>query len=169
MSTPSPDVPNQPAQPAMTDLIRIHVHGVVRDENTDTHIVLLRDDQDVDVLPIWVGLAEGNAIRLAHEGIVTPRPMTHDLIRSVASHLSIQVKQVVIADVKKTTYYAAIHLVSKGVERTLDARPSDAIAVALRAQCPIYVTQDVLNRRAHINTEAWLEKLIAKNTDSQEV
>ncbi len=157
------------AAPDTRELIEIKVHGVVRDENTETQIVILRDEQGADVLPIWVGLAEGNAIRLAQEGIVTPRPMTHDLIRSVTAHLNIQVQRVVITDVKKTTYYATVYLSSKGVDRTLDARPSDAIALALRAHCPIYVTQDVLNRRSSANADAWLEKLLTKKADNQEV
>ncbi len=160
MSTPTPQ---------SQELIELKVHGVVRDENTDTQIVVLRDEQRSEVLPIWVGLAEGNAIRLAQEGIVTPRPMTHDLIRSLVTHLGIQVRQVVITDVKNTTYFATVYLSSKGVDRTLDARPSDAIALALRMQCPIYVTQDVLNRRGGANADVWLEKLIPKKTDTQEV
>ena len=151
------------------ELIEFKVHGVVRDENTDTQIVVLRDEQRAEVLPIWVGLAEGNAIRLAQEGIVTPRPMTHDLIRSVATHLGIQVSRIVIKDVKNTTYFAAVYTSSKGVDRTIDARPSDAIALALRVQCPIYVTQDVLTRRGGANSDVWLEKLIQKKTDTQEV
>lgn len=155
--------------PEMHELIEVTVQGVVRDENTETQIVVLRDEHRSDVLPIWVGLAEGNAIRLAQEGIVTPRPMTHDLMKSVAHHLSIQVRQVIITDVKNTTYYATVYLSSKGVDRTLDARPSDAIALALRIKCPIYVTQDVLNRRGGTNADVWLEKLIPKKTDTQEV
>ena len=155
--------------PDSQELIEFKVHGVVRDDNTDTQIVVLRDEQRADVLPIWVGLAEGNSIRLAQEGIVTPRPMTHDLIRSLATHLNIQIRRVVITDVKNTTYFATVSLASKGVERTLDARPSDAIALALRVQCPIYVTQDVVNRRGGANTDVWLEKLIQKKTDTQEV
>lgn len=163
------DSPMSTTAPETRELIEVKVHGVVRDENTETQIVILRDEHGADVLPIWVGLAEGNAIRLAQEGIVTPRPMTHDLLKSVAAHLGIQVRQVVITDVKKTTYYATVYLVSKGVERTLDARPSDAIALALRVQCPIYVTQDVLNRRGGSNTDGWLERLMPKKADSQEV
>ena len=161
--------PSAPDTPDTQELIELKVHGVVRDDNTDTQIVVLRDEQRSEVLPIWVGLAEGNAIRLAQEGIVTPRPMTHDLIRSLATHLGIQVSRVVITDVKNTTYFAMVHLSSKGVERTLDARPSDAIALALRVQCPIFVTQDVLTRRGGANTDVWLEKLIQKKTDTQEV
>lgn len=155
--------------PDTNELIEVTVQGVVRDENTETQIVLLRDTQRADVLPIWVGLAEGNAIRLSQEGIVTPRPMTHDLIKSVTDHLAIRVQRVVITDVKNTTYYATLYLTSKGVDRTLDARPSDAIALALRTKCPMYVTQDVLNRRGSTNTDAWLEKLIPKKADTQEV
>ncbi|MFO0773347.1 MAG: bifunctional nuclease family protein [Nitrospiraceae bacterium] len=163
MSTATPERPGADA------LIPVHVHGVVRDENTETHIVVLRDEQGQDVLPIWVGLAEGNAIRLAQEGIVTPRPMTHDLIRNVATHLGVQISRVVISDVKKTTYYATVYLTSKGVDRTLDARPSDAIALAIRAACPMFVTKDVLDRRVNINAEAWLNRAAVQKADSQEV
>lgn len=148
--------------------LELKVHGVVRDENTDTQIVILRDDQGGEVLPLWVGLAEGNAIRLAQETIVTPRPMTHDLIKSLADHLNIQLQRVAITDVKNTTYYATLYLISKGVTRTLDVRPSDAIALALRVKCPIYVTQDVLSRRGGGNADVWLEKLQSKKVDPAE-
>jgi len=82
------------------DLVRLKVHGVLPDPNTETQIVILRDEQNADILPIWVGTAEGNAIRLALEGHVTPRPMSHDLIRSFADHLNIKVSRVVVTDVK---------------------------------------------------------------------
>lgn len=146
-----------------SDLVRLKVHGVLPDPNTETQIVILRDEQNADILPIWVGTTEGNAIRLAMEGHVTSRPMSHDLLRSFADHLNIKVSHVVVADVKNNTYYAAIHLVSQGSEQTVDSRPSDAIALALRTNSPIYVTQDVLKRRGGGNLDAWLEKLGTKN------
>jgi bifunctional DNase/RNase len=152
-----------------SDLIRLTVHGVVADPHTETHIVILRDEQNTEVLPIWVGTAEGNAIRLAMEDIVTPRPMSHDLIKSFAEHLSIKVARVVVTDVKNNTYYASIHLVSKESERTVDSRPSDAIALALRTNSPIFVTTDVLKQRGGGKLDAWLEKLDLKHFGKYEV
>lgn len=152
-----------------TDLVRLKVHGVIPDPNTDTHIVILRDEQNSEVLPIWVGAAEGNAIRLALEGIMTPRPMSHDLLRSFADHLNLKISRVVVTDVRNNTYYATIHLVSRQTERTVDSRPSDAIALALRTNSPIYATQEVLKRRGGGNLDAWLEKLDIKNFGKYEV
>jgi bifunctional DNase/RNase len=151
-----------------SDLIRLKVHGVVPDPNTETHIVILRDEQEAEILPIWVGAAEGNAIRLALEGVVPPRPMSHDLIRSLADHLNIKISRAVVTGVKNNTYFAAIHVTSRGEERTIDSRPSDAIALALRADSPIYVTRDVLNQRAGGDLDAWLERLEIKNPGKRE-
>lgn len=158
--------------PQPSDLVQLKVHGVVPDPNTETQIVILReagDDQHAEGLLIWVGAAEGNAIRLAMDGVVPPRPMTHDLIRSFMEHLSLTVARVVVTDVKNNTYYATIHLLVRGAEQTVDARPSDAIALALRTNSPIYVTQDVLKRRGGGNLDAWLEKLGTKNLGKYEV
>lgn len=145
------------------ELIRLSVHGVLPDQNTDTHIVILRDEQHAEVLPIWVGAAEGNAIRMALEGMVSPRPMSHDLIRSFAEHLNVKVAQAVITEVKSNTYYARIHLLTADGEQTVDSRPSDAIALALRTNCPIFVTQEVLKQRGGTNLDAWLERFGTKN------
>ena len=151
-----------------TDLIPLKVHGVLVDSNTDTQIVILRDEHDTDVLPIWVGTAEGTSIRLALEDVVPPRPMSHDLIASLSTHLGMKISHVVVTDVQNNTYYATVHVSLNGLDRTVDARPSDAIAVALRAKCPIYVTQDVLKRRAGDNLDAWLAKLDPKESGSPE-
>ena len=150
------------------DLVELKVKQVLEDSNTETRIVVLKNDDGSETLPIWVGAAEGNAIRLAMEHVVTPRPMSHDLIRSFAEHLDVKIQRVVVTDVKSSTYYAAIHVAStsKGVDRTLDARPSDAIALALRSHCPIYVTRDVLNRRTASNLDAWVTKLETKNIET---
>lgn len=147
------------------DLIQLKVHGVVEDPNTETRIVILRDEQNADVLPIWVGNAEGLAIKYGLEHVVTPRPMSHDLIRSFAEHLNVKVTRVVITDVKNNTYYATIHMLNRGAELTVDSRPSDAIAVALRTHSPIYVTQEVLRQRGSGTLDALLEKLSAKHLD----
>src|SRR5919108_2573968 len=103
-------------EPTEQQLVRLKVHGVLSDPNTETQIVILRDEQNAEILPIWVGAAEGNAIRLAMEGIVTPRPMSHDLIRSFAEHFGVKVSRIVVTDVRDNTYYASIYLVSRGTE-----------------------------------------------------
>jgi bifunctional DNase/RNase len=139
------------------------VHGVVSDPNTDTQIVILRDERMAQVLPIWVGAAEGNAIKLAMDDASTPRPMSHDLLRSLIEHLNLTVSRVVVTDVKSNTYYASIHLASQGAARTVDARPSDAIALALRTGSPIFASTSVLRQRGGGSLDAWLEKLGTKN------
>jgi bifunctional DNase/RNase len=151
------------------ELVPLKVHGVLADSNTETQIVILRDEQHAEILPIWVGTAEGTAIRLAMEGIVTPRPMSHDLIRSFTEHFNVKVSRVVVTDVRDNTYYASIYLVSRGTEWSLDARPSDAIALALRTNSPVYATHEVLKRRGGGSLDAWLEKLDIKNLGKYEV
>lgn len=155
--------------PEASALVPLKVHGVLPDPSTDTHIVILRDERNSEILPIWVGAAEGNAIEFALKGVAPPRPMTHDLIRSFTEHFNATVTRVVVTDVKNSTYYASIHLQSGEVERTVDSRPSDAIALALRAGSPIFVTQDVLRRRSGGNLEAWLEKFEAKDFGKHQV
>ncbi len=152
------------------DLVEFRVDRVVDEAATDTRIVvLMRTDSTAETFPIWVGAAEGAAIKLAMDTTVTPRPMSHDLIRNFVEHLNVAVRRVVITDVKSSTYYATVYLENKGVERTVDARPSDAISLALRAHCPIYITQDVLTRRSSANLDAWLAKMDSKNLGTQEV
>ena len=146
------------------ELTKLTVHGVVADPNTETQIVILRDERTAQVLPIWVGAAEGNAIKLAIDDAPTPRPMSHDLLRSMMEHLNMAVAKVVVTDVKNNTYFASVHLTSQGAERTVDARPSDAIALALRTNSPIYVTANVLQQRGGNSLESWLEKLGTKQT-----
>jgi uncharacterized protein len=156
--------------PKEQDLIEYRVDRILEEANTDTRIVILaRQDSVIDTFPIWVGAAEGNAIKLALDTMITPRPMSHDLIKSFAEHLDITIQRVIIADVKSSTYYATVHVTNKGVERTIDARPSDAISLALRAPCPIYITQDVLRRRSTTNLDAWLAKLESKDVNTPEV
>ena len=150
-------------QSGLKELTKLTVHGVVADPNTETQIVILRDERTAQVLPIWVGAAEGNAIKLAMDDAPTPRPMSHDLLRSMMEHLSLAVSRVVVTDVKNNTYFASVHLTSQGTERTVDARPSDAIALALRTNSPIFVTANVLQQRGGNSLETWLEKLGTKN------
>lgn len=144
--------------------IKFKVHGVLSDPNTDAQIIILRDEQEVEILPIWVGISEGNAIRSSLEGIVPPRPLTHDLLRSMLEHFGVDLVKVVIHDMSNSTYYASLHLLRDGSPLKVDARPSDAIALALRAHVSIYVNQAVLDKRkGSENLDAWLEKLKPKD------
>jgi hypothetical protein len=151
-------------------LIEFTVNRVVEDPNTDTRIlVLTRTDGSSEQFMIWVGASEGESIRRALDTSVTPRPMSHDLVKSFGEHLGIATERVVITDVKSSTYFATVYLENKGVTRTIDARPSDAIGLALRCHAPIYVTPDVWRRRTGQNLDAWLNKLETKNIGAQEV
>ena len=115
------------------------------DPITNLPIILLRDREGQRVLPIWVGASEANAIALQIENITTPRPMTHDLLRNVIHDLKAEIRKVVVSDLKDNTFYALIHLEVNGEPLAVDARPSDAIALALRARAPIFVEDKVID------------------------
>ena len=115
------------------------------DPITNLPIILLRDRDGQRVLPIWVGGFEANAIALQIENITTPRPMTHDLLRNVIHDLKAEIRKVVVSDLKDNTFYALIHLEVNGEPLAVDARPSDAIALALRARAPIFVEDRVID------------------------
>jgi len=151
-------------------LIAYKVDRVLDETNTDTKILVLsRQDGQSDTFPIWIGAAEGHAIKLALDTTLTPRPMSHDLIKSIAEHLNVHVRRIVIGDVKNSTYYATVYLENNGVERTVDARPSDAISLALRTNAPLYITEDVLARRNTTNLDLWLAKQDKNSMNQQEV
>jgi bifunctional DNase/RNase len=143
--------------------IKLKVHGILSDPKTETQIVVLRDESNAEILPIWVGVAEGNAIRFALEGIIPPRPMTHDLLKGLLEHLGVQLQKVVVNEIKNNTYYATIHMSIKDRVQAVDARPSDAIALALRTGSPIFATDEVLKKKSAENLDAWLEKLNPKD------
>jgi hypothetical protein len=162
-------MPDNTSHTAQT-LIELTVDRVVEDPNTDTRILVLsRTDGGTELFTVWVGAAEGESIRRALDTSVTPRPMSHDLIKNFGEHFGVTTERVVLTDVKSSTYFATVYLESNGVSRTIDARPSDAVALALRCHAPIYVTQDVWKRRSGQNLDAWLSKLDTKNIGTQEV
>lgn len=149
--------------------IEMQIRGLMMDPVTNMPIVVLKDLRSDMVLPIWVGIFEANAIALELDKTTTPRPMTHDLLRNVTRGLNAVVKKVVVSELKDDTFYAVIWMEQEGEAVTLDARPSDAIALALRWDCPIYVHRDVLansrvaaNGTQNINPDElrkWLENL----------
>ena len=149
--------------------IEMTIKGLMVDPITNMPIVILRDKDGQRVLPIWVGVFEANAIALQIENVTTPRPMTHDLLRNVIHDLKADILKIVVSDLKENTFYALIHLQVNGEPLAVDARPSDAIALALRARAPIYVEDRVIDNAktsdfAPDKTDAdrlqkWLESL----------
>src|ERR687884_821825 len=124
--------------------VEMKIRGLMMDPVTNMPIVVLKDPGSDAVLPIWVGIYEANAIALEIEKVTTPRPMTHDLIKNVLTGLDTQVHKVVVTELKEDTFYAVIWLERNGQVISIDSRPSDALALALRVDCPIFVEDEVL-------------------------
>ncbi len=138
------------------------IKGLIMDPLTNSPIVILQSMEKNTLLPIWVGIFEANAIALQIERIDTPRPLTHDLIKNILLQLDANVDKIVVTDLQENTFYAVIHLRMNGDHITIDSRPSDAIALALRTDAPIYVTEEVINNSRNIS----LEK---ENLDSEDI
>lgn len=149
--------------------IEMKIRGLMMDPVTNMPIVILRDLGGNSVLPIWVGVYEANAIALEIEKVTPPRPMTHDLIKNLLMGLGGGVRKVVVSDLQDDTFYAMIWVERNGEMIAIDSRPSDALAVALRLDCPIYVEDEVLSSSKNVaavsekaNSEElrrWLENL----------
>ena len=125
--------------------VEMRIKGLMLDPVTNMPIILLRDAEGQKVLPIWVGIYEANAIALQIENVSTPRPMTHDLLKNVINDLKASVKKIVVSDLKDNTFYALIYIDVSGEIVAIDARPSDAIALALRTRAPIFVEESVID------------------------
>jgi hypothetical protein len=150
-------------------LIEMSIKGLMVDPITNMPIVILKDKMGERVLSIWVGIFEANAIALQNENVATPRPMTHDLLRNIITDLDGSVDRVVVSDLKDNTFFAIIHLTVRGERVAVDARPSDAIALALRTRSPILVEETVIDNAKTVDFTAepgdnarlqkWLESL----------
>ena len=145
------------------------IKGLMMDPITNSPIVILQGIGKKTRLPIWVGIFEANAIALQIERIDTPRPMTHDLLKNILLHLNATVEKIVVTDLQENTFFATIFLDMEGNRVVIDSRPSDAIALALRTDAPIFVTQEVINNSSNIrldqenldpeDVKKWLEDL----------
>lgn len=142
----------------MTELVPMSIKGLMLDPVSNSPIVVLKDEEEKFFLPIWVGIFEANAIALQLENVATPRPMTHDLLKNTIAELDARVTRVVINDLRDSTFFAQIRVLinREGSDRMLelDARPSDAIALALRTDAPIFVAQSVLDQAQTITPDA---------------
>jgi uncharacterized protein len=142
--------------------VEMKIRGLMMDPVTNMPIVILKENDSESVLPIWVGVYEANAIALEIEKVSTPRPMTHDLLRNLLIGLEATVSKVVVTELRDDTFYAVIWLDRGGQIISIDSRPSDAIALALRMDCPIFVDEEVLRtskQTANLNERASSEEL----------
>lgn len=153
-------------------MIRMIVQGLTIDPGTNSPILILKEPEGAQTLPIWIGLLEATAIASELEKVSFSRPMTHDLLRNIINELGFSVSKVEVTDLKDNTFYALVHLLGPNGELTIDSRPSDAIALALRAQAPIFVAQKVLERSGAVGKtegedaeEKWKEMLEAMDAE----
>ena len=137
--------------------LEMKVKQLALDPLSNMPMIILRDEAEKRSLPIWVGLPEANAIALELEKIPTPRPMTHDLIKNILDAVGARVAKVAVSDLRDNTFYAVIHLRLGSTELTVDSRPSDAIALALRVDAPIFVKEDVLTKAESVEVRVTKE------------
>jgi uncharacterized protein len=149
--------------------LEVKIRGLMMDPATNQPVVVLKELQGSGVLPIWVGVYEAQAIALEIEKVQTARPMTHDLLKNVLTGLNVHVQRVVVSDLKDDTFYALIWMEREGQTMSMDSRPSDALALALRLDCPIFVDDQVLKsskitsvvseKSSNEELRKWLENL----------
>lgn len=156
-------------EPEVRDEVRMEIRGLILDPSSNRPIVVLRDQDSQVILPIWIGIFEANAIAQRIENAELPRPMTHDLMQSMLQQIGVAVKKIVISDLRDDTFFALIHVDRGGQVFEVDARPSDAIALALRAEAPIFVLRPVLEKAKAVDLASqatdeeklkkWLEEI----------
>ena len=138
---------------------QMKIEGLLFDPRSNMYILLLKEINGDDTLPIWIGRPEADSIALALGKISTPRPLTHDLIKNLIEGIKLKVTKIVVTEIVDNTYYALIYLNKDGSEITIDSRPSDAIAVAIRTNSPIFVEDNVIEFKKSDELEEWLKNL----------
>ena len=150
-------------------ITQMKIRGLMFDPYNNSYIVLLRCEETQDMLPIWVGKPEASAISFALEGLSTPRPMTHDLMKILVDSVNAKVLSANITDLKDNTYYAKVHIAYGDSFFAIDARPSDAIAFAIRAEAPIFASDDVIQKHDAEEVDRWLDNLKPEDFGKYEV
>ena len=130
------------------------VIGIAIDPVSQSPIVILRDRENRDTLPIWIGILEANAIAVGLENVKLPRPMTHDLFKSLLDQTGARLLRIEVTDIRDNTYYAALHLESGGKTMVIDCRPSDAIAIAIRMEAPVMVRDEVIEKALRVDKDS---------------
>lgn len=150
-------------------LIEMKVAGITVDPITNTPIVLLKDLEEKNVLPIWIGLLEASSIATAIENITTPRPMTHDLLKNILDNLGVTLVKIEVNDLRDNTYFALLHLDVEGKRLVIDSRPSDAIAIALRTGAPIFVEEAVIMKSSKVDLSKKGDKVVTDTTEWEDI
>ncbi len=140
-------------------MTQMTIRGLLFDPYNNAYIIILRDEDNSDMLPIWVDRSEASAISFAMENLAPPRPMTHDLMKTILDTIGAKILSAVVTDLKDNTYLAKIHLLYGDSEHSIDSRPSDAIALALRAEAPVFTKEEVLHKQNSEEVARWLEDL----------
>lgn len=140
-------------------LVRMKVEGLLFDPRSSMYILLLKEVEGSNTLPIWIGKPEADSIALALGGVMTPRPLTHDLVKNIIGGLKVKLTRIVITEILDNTYYALIYISDGKKEVQIDSRPSDAVAIALRLNAPIFVEEAIMEKRSTDELEEWLKNL----------
>jgi uncharacterized protein len=149
--------------------IEMKVAGITVDPFTNTPIVILKDLEEREVLPIWIGLLEASSIATALENIATPRPMTHDLFKNVLEKLAVKVVKIEVNDLRDNTYFAVIHMDVENRRLIVDSRPSDAIAIAIRTGAAIFVEESVIRKSAKVDLTQKGDKVVTDTSEWEEI
>jgi bifunctional DNase/RNase len=150
-------------------LKEMKVAGITVDPFTNTPIVILKDLEEKDVLPIWIGLLEASSIATAIENITTPRPMTHDLLKNILDEVGVKIVKIEVNDLKDNTYFALLHLEVNKKRLVVDSRPSDAIAIALRTGASIFVDEGVIKKAAKIDLSKKGGKVVTDTSEWEDI
>ncbi len=140
-------------------LIQMKVEGLLFDPRSNMYIMLLKEINGDGTLPIWIGKPEADSIALALGKIETPRPLTHDLIKNIADSLKLKITKVIVTEILDNTYYSLLCLNDGRKETFVDSRPSDAVAIALRANAPIFIEHSIMEQKSADELEEWLKNL----------
>lgn len=140
-------------------MVEMKVEGLLFDPRSNMYILLLKELDGAGTLPIWIGKPEADSIALALGKVATPRPLTHDLVKNITDGLKIKITRIVVTEIIDNTYYSLIHLNDGRKETLIDSRPSDAVAVALRAGAPIFVEDSIMATRTADELDEWLKNL----------
>jgi bifunctional DNase/RNase len=140
-------------------LVEMKVEGLLFDPRSNMYILLLKEVDGAGTLPIWIGKPEADSIALALGKVATPRPLTHDLVKNIVDGLRVKIIKIVVTEITDNTYYALIYLNDGKKETLVDSRPSDAVAVALRAGAPIFVEDNIMATRSADELDEWLKNL----------
>ena len=151
----------------MGENIKMTVAGITMDSSNNMPIIILKSENDDVAIPIWIGLIEASAIATELEGIQLGRPMTHDLLKNILEGLGGNLQRIVVNELKESTFYASLFVELNGSEVEIDSRPSDAIALALRCDAEIFVSQKVIDTSQHIDIST-LEQLLQSDQDGKD-